>query len=293
MTLVCFYHAEKVVYEVKVRARLGLSDNDDDDDERDVIGMIVCEQGRNRFLRALDVTDATCITLWREGFRVTGECDHFHTLVLPRSFSVVHTIHNHAIFGSARTRCGWILVCPPGVQAVSFLHDDVSDVGFRVSDSSQCESSRWWDHSCRLTCRSLSLLEIPVVVLYFRERLRSRSWHSVTRYGRMKLVVTTMVLCLWSPSETSVRESSFWIQVFEGRAAGGLRVHEAGTHYVVDKITDSEHCGGELETDYWLVELNMTYASFIEVWNPKDDDLIIHDDRFTSTSSMSYPTTVT
>ena len=30
MTLVFFYHAEKVVYEVKVRARLGMSDNDDE-----------------------------------------------------------------------------------------------------------------------------------------------------------------------------------------------------------------------------------------------------------------------
>ena len=243
-------------------------------------------------------------------FRVTGECDHFHTIVMSRSFSVVHTIHNHVIFGSARTRCGWILVCPPGVQAVSFLYDDVSDVGFRVSDSSQYESSRCWDHSCRLTCRSLSLLEVPVVVLYFRERLRSRSWHSVTRCGRMKLVVTTMVLCLWSPSETSGRETSFWIQylnhwflgkttgcvwrmwsaqkyisgfdeqlrsvtekdnpglikdedqlwqeqrsVFEGRTAGGLCLHEAGTHYVDDKITDSDHYGGELETDYWSVDL--------------------------------------
>ena len=49
VTLVCFYHAEKVVYEVKVRARLGSSDNDDDDDERDVIGMIVCEQGEIDF----------------------------------------------------------------------------------------------------------------------------------------------------------------------------------------------------------------------------------------------------
>ena len=38
-------------------------------------------------------------------------------------------------------------------EAVSFLHDDVSDVGFCVSDSSQCESSSCWDHSCRITCR--------------------------------------------------------------------------------------------------------------------------------------------
>ena len=66
MSLVFFYHAEKVVYEVKVRARLGLSDNDDDDDEKGRYrhdSVVVVMNKEKSIFKVLDVTDAICIRL--------------------------------------------------------------------------------------------------------------------------------------------------------------------------------------------------------------------------------------